>query len=277
MADPGGGQGAERGAGDTRPGTADGRLRAALRRHGRADRRPGTDGRAQAFADAAVGVPDHRRAGLRRGRTGTGRLPRRPRHARCPGPGCPGPDGSARGAPRRGRGRRSGRRSGRRRSRRRGQRGQRREPAAPRSGAGGHYRDRLPVPRRRRHPGALLAAPGRRPRRRDRGTGWTVESGGLLRPGRRGPGQDDHPVGRLCRGGRPVRSALLRHLPARGRPHGPAAAAAGRGRLGGARRRRRRARAPRRIADGCLHRHRDGRLRAPAVPGPCTGSMPIPA
>ena len=47
-------------------------------------------------------------------------------------------------------------------------------------------------------------------------------------------GEDEHPLGRLPRSRRPVRLRLLRDLAARGPRHGPAAAAAAGGGLGGA-------------------------------------------
>ena len=61
---------------------------------------------------------------------------------------------------------------------------------------------------------------------------WDVDE--LLRPGRLAARQDEHPLGRVPRARRRLRCRVLRHLAARGGLHGPAAAAAAGGRLGGA-------------------------------------------
>ena len=84
-------------------------------------------------------------------------------------------------------------------------------------------------------PGGVLAAAARRASTRSRevpADRWDVDA--LLRPRPGDARQDDHPLGRLPRPGRPLRPALLRHLAARGGADGPAAAAAARGGLGGA-------------------------------------------
>ena len=67
---------------------------------------------------------------------------------------------------------------------------------------------------------------------------WSADD--ALRRRSRRARQDGHPLGRLPRRHRPVRRAVLRHLAARGREHGSAAAAAARGDVGGARARRHR-------------------------------------
>ena len=70
---------------------------------------------------------------------------------------------------------------------------------------------------------------------------------------------------RLPRRGRSLRSAVLRHLAARSRGDGPAAAAAARGGLGSAGARGHRAGAPRRIGDRRLRRRQHARLRPAAA------------
>ena len=87
----------------------------------------------------------------------------------------------------------------------------------------------------------LLAAAGRRGRRYQRGAGRSLGCRRLLRSRPVDPGSDDDEMGRLPLRHRQVRRRFLRHRPARGRGDGPAAAAAARGRLGGAGARRHRA------------------------------------
>ena len=111
-----------------------------------------------------------------------------------------------------------------------------------------HRRHRLPLPGRANDPEAFwrLLEAGVDAVTEVPADRWNVRA--LLRPGSRQAGQDVQPLGRLHRGDRPLRPALLRHLAAGSGPHGPAAAAAARSGLGGAGGRRPAPRADRRAA-----------------------------
>ena len=117
-------------------------------------------------------------------------------------------------------------------------------------------RHRLPLPGRRRHPGAVLAAAARRASTRSREVPRIAGTSTPLYdpdPGR--AGQDVHALGRLPRPRGRLRSAFLRHLAARGAQHGSRSSAAARGDVGGARARRHLAATARRHAHGGLRRH----------------------
>ena len=99
-----------------------------------------------------------------------------------------------------------------------------------------HRRHGLPLARRRqrsRRPSGSLLRDG--VGRGRRGPGRALGRRRLLRPRSGAPGQDVHALRRVPRRRRPLRPAVLRHRAARGREHGPAAAPAARGDLGGAR------------------------------------------
>ena len=102
-------------------------------------------------------------------------------------------------------------------------------------------------------------------------------------------GKDQHPLGRLPRGHRPLRRRVLRHLAARGRAHGPAAAPVARGRVERARGRRPLPRRARRAERGSVRGRAQpqrrllgvsrraiaaGWIRTPA-PGPRTACWPV--
>ncbi len=125
-----------------------------------------------------------------------------------------------------------------RRSRRRGDAG---ASSTPPSGAAREpiaiVGDGLPVPGRRHAPRGVLGAAARRGGRGPRGAGRPLGRRGVSPVRARRDGLPTFHGGFLDGIDR-FDAAVLRHLPARGGQHGPAAAAAARGELGGARARR---------------------------------------
>ena len=140
---------------------------------------------------------------------------------------------------------------------------ERRGAAAARRGrADRRRRHGLPVPAGARSRCLLALARGRRGRHH-RGASRPVGRRRALRSGRIGRGEGQHPVGWVPRSRRPLRSAVLRHLAARGDPDGSATAPRARAGLGGARGRRHSAPAPRGEPHRCLPRCPLHGLRAP--------------
>ena len=134
-----------------------------------------------------------------------------------------------------------------------------------------HRRHGVPAARWSGHAGGLLAAAARGHGRHHGDSGGPLGRGRLVRRGPGSAGEDVRARRRLPARGGPLRSAVLRHLSARGGEHGSAAAAGAGGGLGGAGAGRPGRERAAQHAHGRLRGHHHGRLLARHPPGAAGG------